>query len=147
MLSKTYPYFPSSYPPPISSLGTQRIYVTKKQQFSSYTPKLVELVKKHKRLAKILINKINYDNLWRASTKSEILTEGEVRLDLQSIDQKKFNYQIQTGKDTIAAVLIDIDISKINIHSEKRYAVRKIKSGFQQSLNTLHVHKISFNPN
>ncbi len=128
-------------------LGTQKIYVIKKQQFPSYTPKLVDLVKKHKRSAKILINKINYGNLWRARPKSEILTEGEVRLDLQGIDQEKFNYQMQTGRDTIATVLIDIAISKIGILSEQSYAVRKIKSGFQQSLDTLHVYKISFNPN
>lgn len=128
-------------------LGTKEIHVIKKQKFPSYTPKLVDVVKKHKRSAKILINKINYGNFWRARAKSEILTEGDVRLDLQGVDQEKFNYQIQTGRDTIAAILIDICISKITIPSEQVYAIRKIKSGFQKSLDDLHIYKISFNNN
>lgn len=126
-------------------LGTKEIFVIKKQQFPSYTPKLVDVVKKHKRSAKILINKINFGNLWRARAKSEIIVEGDVRLDLQGLDQEKFNYQLQTGKDTISAVLIDISISKITITSEQSYAVRKIKSGFQQSLDDLCIYKVSFN--
>lgn len=126
-------------------LGTKEIFVIKKQQFPSYTSKLVDVVTKYKRSAKILINKITFGNLWRARAKSEIIVEGDVRLDLQGVDQEKFNYQLQTGKDTISAVLIDIPISKISITSEQSYAVRKIKSGFQQSLDDLHIYKVSFN--
>ncbi|WP_244201112.1 hypothetical protein [Chlamydia buteonis] len=119
------------------------ILATKKQLFPSYSPKLLEIIKKYKRDAKILINKINFNNLWRNQAKSQILTQGDVRLDLQGLDSANFNYQIQVGSHTISAVLISKPISELRIVSEQAYAIRKIKSGFQQSLDDCHIYQIS----
>lgn len=124
--------------------NSKEIVVVKRQIFPSYAPKLPDLVKKYKRSAKILINKINFGNIWRNQAKSQILTEGDVRLDLQGLDSSKFNYQIQVGTHTISSVLIDRPIADIKISSEQTYAIRKIKSGFQQSLDDCHIYQVSF---
>ncbi|ADZ18708.1 MAC/perforin domain-containing protein [Chlamydia psittaci] len=119
------------------------ILVIKKQLFPSYSPKLLDIIKKYKQDAKILINKITFKNLWRNQAKSQILTQGDVRLDLQGMDSANFNYQIQVGGHTIAAVLISKQVSEIRITSEQTYALRKIKSGFQKSLDDCHIYQIS----
>ncbi|EPP31912.1 phospholipase D endonuclease domain protein, partial [Chlamydia psittaci 84-8471/1] len=106
-------------------------------------PKLLDIIKKYKQDAKILINKITFKNLWRNQAKSQILTQGDVRLDLQGMDSANFNYQIQVGGHTIAAVLISKQVSEIRITSEQTYALRKIKSGFQKSLDDCHIYQIS----
>lgn len=133
--------------PPLVGSGQKEILVTRKQLFPSYTPKLVDIVKKYKREAKILINKITFGNLWRHQAKSQILTEGSVRLDLQGFTESKYNYQIQVGSHTIAAVLIDLGISSIKSASEQTYAIRKIKSGFQRSLDDCHIYQIETKKN
>ncbi|WP_100933947.1 MAC/perforin domain-containing protein [Candidatus Chlamydia corallus] len=130
-----------------SGANSKEIAVLRRQLFSSYVPKLADLVKKHKRSAKILINKINFGNIWRNQPKSQILTEGDVRLDLQGFDSSKFNYQIQVGAHTISSVLIDRPIADIKISSEQAYAIRKIKSGFQQSLDDCHIYHVGFKSN
>lgn len=133
--------------PPLSGVSngdSKQVYVKQGHRFPSYTPTLVDIIKKYKRSAKILINKINFSNIWRNQAKSQILTEGEVRLDLQGLDSTKFNYQLQVGSHTISAVLIDRNIADIKIDSERAYAVRKIKSGFQQSLDDCCIYRVSF---
>ncbi|EPP35291.1 MAC/Perforin domain protein [Chlamydia ibidis] len=122
----------------------REIVVTRKPLFSSYTPKLEDIVRRYKRDAKILINKITFLNLWRTQPKSQILTEGEVRLDLQGLDNKNFNYQIQVGGHTISTALIERGIADISRQSEQVYAIRKIKSAFQQSLDDSHIYQVSF---
>ncbi|SGA17562.1 MAC/Perforin domain-containing protein [Chlamydia abortus] len=87
---------------------------------------------------------MSYCNIWRSLAKSQILTERDVWLDLQGIDKGMFNYQIQVGPYTVAAVLIDQEVSEIKIPSEQVYAIRKIKSGFQQSLSSQHVYRVGF---
>lgn len=128
--------------PPMVENGQKEICVIQKHLFPSYSPKLVDIVKRYKREAKILINKLAFGMLWRHRAKSQILTEGSVRLDLQGFTESKYNYQIQVGSHTIAAVLIDMDISKIQSKSEQAYAIRKIKSGFQRSLDDYHIYQI-----
>ncbi|EPP35286.1 MAC/Perforin domain protein [Chlamydia ibidis] len=130
---------------PNTSFGDAQteIFVTKKQLFPSYSPKLLDIIKKYKRDAKILINKITFKNLWRNQAKSQILTQGDVRLDLQGMDSTNFNYQIQVGSHTISAVLISKQVSEIRSSSEQTYAIRKIKSGFQKSLDDCHIYQIS----
>lgn len=135
-------------PPPMMGMApgstSKEIRVERKHLFPSYSAKLPDIVKKAKRFAKILINKMTYTNIWRNQAKSQILTEGDVRLDLQGFDADKFNYQIQVGAHTIAAVLIDRAISEIKIPSEQTYALRRIKSGFQQSLDDSHIYHVGF---
>ncbi|QEM73904.1 MAC/perforin family protein [Chlamydia abortus] len=128
----------------VSKSKSKEISVERRQLFSSYTPKLKDVVKVYKRDAKVLINKMSYCNIWRSLAKSQILTERDVRLDLQGIDKGMFNYQIQVGPYTVAAVLIDQEVSEIKIPSEQVYAIRKIKSGFQQSLSSQHVYRVGF---
>ncbi|CCO02064.1 hypothetical protein BN356_5561 [Chlamydia psittaci 01DC12] len=128
----------------VSKSKSKEISVERRQLFSSYTPKLKDVVKVYKRDAKVLINKMSYCNIWRSLAKSQILTERDVRLDLQGIDKGVFNYQIQIGPYTVAAVLIEQAVSEIKIPSEQVYAIRKIKSGFQQSLSSQHVYRVSF---
>ncbi|BAE81215.1 phospholipase D endonuclease [Chlamydia felis Fe/C-56] len=128
-------------PAPLQS-GQTEILVTRKQLFPSYEPKLLDIVKKYKREAKILINKITFANIWRNQAKSQILTEGKVRLDLQGFDGAKYNYQLQVGSHTISAVLINREIANIKSPSEQTYAIRKIKSGFQKSLDDCHIYLI-----
>ncbi|AFS24389.1 hypothetical protein [Chlamydia psittaci] len=110
------------------------ILATKKQLFPSYSPKLLEIIKKYKRDAKILINKINFKNLWINQAKSQILIQGDVRFHLQGINSANFNYQIQVGSYAI---------SEIRLASKQAYAIRQIKSGFQQSLDDCHIYQIS----
>lgn len=62
---------------------------------------------------------MSYCNIWRSLAKSQILTERDVWLDLQGIDKGMFNYQIQVGPYTVAAVLIDQEVSEIKIPSEQ----------------------------
>lgn len=128
--------------PPLVEGGQKEILVTRKHLFPSYSPKLVDVVKKYKREAKILVNKITFGKLWRHQAKSQILTEGSVRLDLQGFTESKYNYQIQVGTHTIAAVLIDLELSRIKSTSEQAYAIRKIKSGFQRSLDDCHIYQV-----
>lgn len=130
--------------PMVASGGQKEILVQREHLFPSYTHRLVDIVKKHKREAKILINKINFSNIWRTQAKSQILTEGAVRLDLQGLDSVRYNYQIQVGSHTIATVLISRDIAEITSPSEQAYAVRKIKSGFQKSLDDCHIYLVEF---
>lgn len=129
---------------PMVANGQKEILVQREHFFPSYTHRLVDIVKKHKREAKILINKINFSNIWRTQAKSQILTEGAVRLDLQGLDGVRYNYQIQVGSHTIATVLISREIAEITSPSEQAYAVRKIKSGFQKSLDDCHIYLIEF---
>ncbi|WP_236558947.1 MAC/perforin domain-containing protein [Chlamydia sp. 17-3921] len=124
--------------------NSKEICVQRMQLFPSYDSKLLDIVKVAKRKAKILINKMTYSNIWRNQAKSQILTEENVRLDLQGFISGKFNYQIQVGTHTIATVLIDRAISEIRIPSEQAYAIRKIKSGFQQSLDDCHIYYVGF---
>lgn len=129
--------------PPLVGAGQQEILVTKKHLFPSYTPKLIDIVKRHKRDAKILVNKIQFEKLWRSHAKSQILKEGNVRLDLQGFTGALFNYQLQVGSHTIAAVLIDPEIANVKSLPEQTYAVRKIKSGFQCSLDDQHIYQVA----
>lgn len=128
----------------LTSAGQKEILVVRMHLFPSYEPKLLDIIKKHKREAKILINKITFSNIWRSQAKSQILTEGKVRLDLQGFDHAKYNYQLQVGSHTISAVLINREIANIKSPSEQAYAVRKIKSGFQQSLDDCHIYSVEF---
>ncbi len=123
--------------------STRTILVQSENRFSSYTEQLVDITKKHKREAKILINKINFSNLWRSQAKSQILTEGAVRLDLQGFSSNgSYNYQLQVGSHTIATVIIDKGLAGMKTSHEQTYAMRKIKSGFQQSLGDSRVYRI-----
>ncbi|WP_050707694.1 hypothetical protein [Chlamydia caviae] len=123
---------------------SKEIAVTRKQSFQGCSSKVENIVKTHKRDAKILVNKMTYSNIWRNQAKSQILTEGKVRLDLQGFDGAKYNYQLQVGNYTVATVLISRNIANIKSISEQAYAIRKIKSGFQKSLDDSRVYHVSF---
>ncbi|BAE81217.1 MAC/perforin family protein [Chlamydia felis Fe/C-56] len=123
---------------------SNEIQVSREQLFPGYSSKVSDIAKAHKRDAKILVNRMTYSNIWRNKAKSQILTEGEVRLDLQGCDGTKYNYQLQVGNYTIATVLINRNIAHIRSLAEQVYATRKIKSGFQKSLHDSHIYHVSF---
>ncbi|AHK63231.1 hypothetical protein [Chlamydia avium] len=126
--------------------NSQRIFVIPLHSWPNHTSRLENIVKTCKRDVKVLINKISFSNFWRNSARSEILTQGNVRLDLQQVTETVFNYQIQVGAHTVAAVLVDKAMAEIRERSMQAYAVRKIKSGFQQSLQHSRIYHIHQNP-